>query len=83
MNFDDRLPNTYALTGGRNGLIKRLQAQKCEYCGATEDLEMHHVRKLKDLKDKEDWEVKMIARNRKTLAVCSKCHHKIHANRLD
>lgn len=83
VNFDDKLPDTFALTGGRNGLIKRLQAQKCEYCGATENLEMHHVRKLKDLKGKENWEVKMIARNRKTLAVCSKCHHKIHANRLD
>ena len=38
---------------------------------------MHHVRKLKDLKGKSDWEKNMIARRRKTLAVCSKCHAKI------
>ena len=81
--LDDRQPNTIAITGGRNGLIKRLQARVCELCGATDNLEMHHVRKLKDLKGKSDWEVKMIARKRKTLAVCSVCHHKIHAGKLD
>lgn len=81
--LDDRLPNTIAITGGRNGLIKRLQSRVCELCGSTEELEMHHVRKLKDLKGKSDWEIKMISRNRKTLAVCSKCHHKIHAGKLD
>ena len=81
--LDDRQPNTIAITGGRNGLIKRLQARVCELCGATDNLEMHHVRKMKDLKGKSDWEVKMIARKRKTLAVCSVCHHKIHAGKLD
>jgi len=81
--LDDKLPNTVAITGGRNGLIKRLQARVCENCGATDNLEMHHVRKLKDLKGKSNWEIKMISRNRKTLAVCSVCHHKIHAGKLD
>lgn len=81
--YVDKLPNTISFTGGRNGLTDRLQAEKCEYCGATEKLEMHHVRKLKDLKGKQDWEKKMIARNRKTLAVCVKCHQKIHAGKLD
>ena len=81
--LDDRLPNTIAITGGRNGLIKRLQARVCENCGATDNLEMHHVRKLKDLNGKSDWEIKMISRKRKTLAVCSVCHHKIHAGKLD
>ena len=82
-NLDDRLPNTVAITGGRNGLITRLNARVCENCGATDNLEMHHVRKLKDLKGKSDWEIKMISRNRKTLAVCSVCHHKIHSGKLD
>lgn len=81
--LDDRLPNTIAITGGRNGLIKRLQARVCENCGATDNLEMHHIRKLKDLNGKRDWEIKMISRKRKTLAVCSVCHHKIHAGKLD
>jgi group II intron reverse transcriptase/maturase len=83
VNLNDRLPNTIAITGGRNGLITRLQAGVCELCGSTDELEMHHVRKLKNLKGKSDWEVKMIARKRKTLAVCIKCHHKIHAGRID
>jgi group II intron reverse transcriptase/maturase len=83
VNLNDRLPNTIAITGGRNGLITRLQAGVCELCGSSDELEMHHVRKLKDLKGKSDWEVKMIARKRKTLAVCTKCHHKIHAGKLD
>ena len=79
--LNDRLPNTVAITGGRNGLIARLSARVCENCGATDHLEMHHVRKLKDLKGKSDWEIKMISRNRKTLAVGSACHHKIHSGR--
>lgn len=83
VNLNDSLPNTIAITGGRNGLITRLQAGVCELCGSTDELEMHHVRKLKDLKGKSEWEVKMIARKRKTLAVCIKCHHKIHAGKLD
>lgn len=83
VNLNDRLPNTIAITGGRNGLITRLQARVCELCGSTDELEMHHVRKLKDLKGKSDWEVKMIARKRKTLALCIKCHHKIHAGSID
>lgn len=83
VNLNDRLPNTIAITGGRNGLITRLQARVCELCGSTDELEMHHVRKLKDLKGKSDWEVKMIARKRKTLALCIKCHHKVHAGSID
>lgn len=81
--YVDTIPKTVTTTGGRNSLIARLQLEKCEQCGATDKLEMHHVRKLKDLKGKKDWEKRMIARNRKTLAVCSKCHDKIHAGKLD
>lgn len=77
----DTIPRTVTTTGGRNSLIARLQLRVCELCGATENLEMHHVRKLKDLKGKSDWEKRMIARRRKTLAVCSKCHAKIDPDR--
>lgn len=81
--FVDTIPVTVKTTGGRNSLIDRLKAGKCEYCGGVENLEMHHVRKLKDLSGKTEWEKRMIARNRKTLAVCSTCHDKIHAGKLD
>ena len=41
-------------------------------------LEIHHVNKVKNLKGKQLWELAMIAKKRKTLAVCKDCHHKIH-----
>lgn len=65
-------------------LMDRLQAGKCELCGTVNvPIEIHHVRKLKNLKGKEYWEAFMIARNRKTLAVCHDCHRKIHYGKID
>lgn len=62
-------------------LMARLKACECEYCGATDNLKMIHVRKLKDLKGLKEWERFMIARKRKTLAVCEKCYRKIHGKK--
>ena len=73
----DNKPNTIIHTS-TTSLTDRLKAEKCELCGATEKLQMHHVRKLKNLQGKEEWEKHMIARRRKTLAVCGSCHQKIH-----
>lgn len=80
----DQFPDKVHLVTTRNSLIDRLQAEKCEWCG-TENipLEIHHIRKLKDLKGKNLWEKHMIARKRKTLALCSECHVDLHAGRLD
>lgn len=78
----DELPNKLQFAA-RTNLIDRLMAKRCEYCGASDNLEMHHVRKLKDLKGKELWEKHMIARKRKTLAVCYNCHVKIHNGKMD
>lgn len=70
--------------GGRTSLIERLLAEKCEWCGAENvPLEMHHVNKLKNLKGKKLWEQIMIAKNRKTIAMCVKCHHDLHNGKLD
>ena len=66
---------TYKTT---TSLIDRLAARRCELCGAEENLVMHHVRKLGELKGKAPWEKLMIARQRKTIALCSKCHRNIH-----
>ena len=66
------------------GLMKRRQANKCEWCGAENvPLEIHHVRKLKDLSGKKQWEIAMIGRKRKTMALCIDCHDKLHAGKLD
>lgn len=78
----DIMPRTI-YTAGRTSLIERLKARECELCGATDDLVMHHVRKLKNLQGKESWERHMIARKRKTIAVCRSCHKKIHDGKID
>lgn len=65
-------------------LTDRLQGHVCEFCGAeTEDIEIHHIRKLKDLSGKAEWERHMIARKRKTMALCHSCHVKLHNGKLD
>jgi group II intron reverse transcriptase/maturase len=70
----------------RNELLKRLLAEKCELCGARENIEVHHIRKLADLNmkgrtEKPAWVKRMAARRRKTLVVCQDCHRAIHAGK--
>jgi hypothetical protein len=72
------------VNGNRSELIQRLLADKCEQCGSEEKVEVHHIHRLADLKHNgrkplSDWDEQMIIRRRKTLAVCSQCHHAIHA----
>ena len=79
-NFNDVIV-AYSVrhAGNTTTLEKRLSAKTCELCGKTNvPLEIHHVNKVKNLKGKEQWEIVMIAKKRKTLAVCKDCHHKIH-----
>ena len=61
----------------------RLKAKMCELCGCTDStlFEVHHVRRLKDLKGKAFWEVVMIGKRRKTMVVCKNCHDKIHGSK--
>jgi group II intron reverse transcriptase/maturase len=73
-------------TNHRTELVTRLLAEECERCGSKEDLEVHHIRKLADLKvqgrgELAAWRQQMIAMNRKTLIVCKHCHDAIHAGR--
>lgn len=75
-------PYVYRASGE---LEQRLKANSCEMCGNSGDnfkYEVHHVNKLKNLKGKALWEIHMLARQRKTLIVCQKCHQDIHAGRL-
>ncbi|QFT90052.1 Group II intron-encoded protein LtrA [Bacillus sp. THAF10] len=79
----DTVELTFAY-GGRTSLIDRLLAEKCEWCGTSGvPLEMHHIHKLKDLDGKKRWEQHMIARRRKTIAMCVPCHHNLHNGKLD
>jgi hypothetical protein len=72
------------LFNARNQLIKRLLAQECELCGSRANIKVHHIHKLKDLKqpgrkERPAWMVHMSAMRRKTLVVCHTCHTAIHA----
>ncbi|MFG5483321.1 hypothetical protein ACFJY0_13640, partial [Enterococcus faecalis] len=56
----------------------------CEWCKKRNiQYEIHHIKKLKDLKGKKAWERKMIERSRKTMVLCRQCHLNLHAGRLD
>ena len=79
-DFDDVIKDhAIMFFHSRTTLEDRLSAQVCELCGKTGvPLEIHHVNKIKNLKGKEIWKIMMIAKRRKTLAVCKNCHHKIH-----
>jgi len=73
----------------RNEILRKLLNDVCEMCGHQGNIEMHHIRKLKDLKKRyrgrkqpPEWVKKMIALNRKTIPVCKDCHRKIHNGTL-
>jgi hypothetical protein len=63
-----------------NSLTVKLRTKTCELCGEKADsIEIHQVKRLKDLKGQSEWEVEMRRRRRKTLAVCHRCHERIHS----
>ncbi|MGZ3382072.1 MAG: reverse transcriptase domain-containing protein [Isosphaeraceae bacterium] len=68
-------------------LVARLLANRCEICGSDDRVNVHHVRKLKDLKVAGRrvpplWKQMMANRRRKTLVVCHHCHVAIHRGTL-
>jgi group II intron reverse transcriptase/maturase len=74
----------------RTELVTRLQADKCELCGKTGNVQVHHIRAVKDIrkkyqgrKDPPKWVKFMMERNRKTIIVCRECHHRIHTGKYD
>ena len=77
----DLQPSTITDTS-HTSLTDRLKAEKCELCGTTCELHMHHIHKLKDLKGKESWEKLMLARKRKTIALCGSCHRLRHLGKV-
>ncbi|HEV2122826.1 MAG TPA: group II intron reverse transcriptase/maturase [Chloroflexota bacterium] len=70
----------------RTEIVERLLADTCELCGSQEQVQVHHVRALKDLQrkgraPKPAWVEAMATRRRKTLVVCHKCHASTHSGR--
>lgn len=73
---------------GRAELLQRLLADTCELCGSQEQVQVHHIRHLRDLhrpgkSEKPLWLKVMAARKRKTLVVCHECHRKMHHGTLN
>ena len=62
-----------------NRLAGKLRAKTCELCGTkTDEVQIHQVKRLKDLTRQTVWEMVMLKNRRKTLAVCPACHDEIH-----
>jgi hypothetical protein len=79
----DEQPPTAHLRFGRSTLDQRINANICVSCGKEGGcFEVHHVRKLKDLKGKERWEQVMSYRKRKTMILCNECHVLLHTGKL-
>ncbi len=85
VNIDDT--PTRPIYSGRSELLQRLLREQCEICGSTQNIEVHHIRKLADIKGKNGQVRKlkgaetMAKRRRKTLIVCQKYHNDIHYGR--
>lgn len=80
----DSKPSTAWCRLSRNDLIRRLNANICEYCGKVGGyMEVHHIRSLKDLaRGKQVWQRQMSYMRRKTMVLCFDCHHELHGRGL-
>ena len=66
-----------------NSLAGRLKSGKCEACGASPvKVYMHHVKRLKDLKADNEFDVLMMKKRRKSLALCPKCYEEARIKSL-
>jgi len=83
--INDQLPAPMSSLGAHTEILQRLLADKCEICGSTDKVEVHHVRKLAEVKgpinERTDWKKYMAGRQRKTIVLCQKCHKTIHAGK--
>lgn len=74
----DILPN-FRRYDKTNSLANRLKANICESCSEkTDDIHIHHVKRLKDLTGRTEFELLMMKKRRKSLALCPECFKKAH-----
>lgn len=89
--FANIVEATPQIVTNRTQLVERLLAGECELCGSTTNVEVHHIRSIKELVQKYrkrgtemTWWIKRMAEMyRKTLVICAKCHDQIHAGTYD
>lgn len=79
LSFTSRYLNSFGLTIVR-GLARGVQALNapCVICGSREDVEMHHVKKVSDIKGKSVKDKKLISFSRKQVPLCHICHLGVH-----
>jgi group II intron reverse transcriptase/maturase len=70
----------------RSDIVERLLKDTCEVCESKDHVQMHHVRHLADLnkqgrREKPLWMQIMMARKRKSIPLCWRCHMDVHHNR--
>ena len=75
----------FCRAGDRSEIVNHLLAGKCAACGAEGPVQMHHIRKLADLKkfSRQKWAEIMSARKRKFLPLCATCHRQVHNGDYD
>ncbi len=82
----DRVANAKIFSNRNTEILKRYNANVCEYCGTRETkFEIHHIRKLADVKSKTNktqMDLRMAAMNRKTIVLCKDCHDQLHKGTL-
>lgn len=77
--FVDIMPQ-YRIMIKPASLAGRLLKGKCEMCGENPvKVYMHHVKRLKDLNPDNVFDVLMMQKRRKSLALCPKCYEAVHS----
>ena len=87
----ERIAEYEAFAYHESEIIQRLSYGQCELCGCRSEpmnLEVHHIKKVKDLKikyegkEQPNWVKTMIRMRRTSLVLCSNCHRSIHGQRF-
>jgi group II intron reverse transcriptase/maturase len=82
------IPDDVILSNWNNKLTKSNLFKQCVICGSSNQIQMHHVRQVKDLKSKaagkklDFFTLQMAAINRKQVPLCSTHHQALHNNTL-
>lgn len=83
-NVSNITDNIITFNFPRSSVAEKLLNNKCEICGSTDRVEIHHIKHLKNIKkSKEPWALRMIALNRKTIALCHKHHCEVHKGKYN
>lgn len=74
----------YVVTKLHLGLRARIGFENavCAACGSSENIEMHHVRKVSEIKGVTAIQKQMQAANRKAIPLCNNCHKREHGRKI-